>query len=540
MRNFTFERALKSISHPISIAAIAVVLLNDHLLRHAWPSWLTGKLSDFAWLIFAPFLLMAILAWIPLRSNRRDEIVGYGSIIGTGLIFGLAKTLPEFHAFTIKILEALTGWPNVLRIDSTDTLALPALLIAWWIWKQSASRSIGLPSRGWILLPLAVLATMADSPAPNYGIACLTIEADGLVGSGNFYQDYISHDGGLSWNTNTGNTRGSVICHMTAWQLTDPASSQIVYRFNPGISIDRSNDGGQTWRIEFDLSGEEARHAYVARSGLHYYSSQVGPSDAVIDAASGNLVVAMGHEGVLVRTPDGHWQWVAVDDYALPDLRRTDAIVTLLSGELLLAVTLFALTIGTVARRLTGNKFSEVLSSGLIALGFALAVGGMSFFWNSGVYDALIGSSLIIVSLILLVWRLRRKDARRHIGSAIRILIWLAWAGTLIIFQPAKSSGYADILPALSSVAMLIFAVPWAVSQLRAINRFAARSVGSVLVIALCAAVLFLLPFVVWSQSGIPCYGSAELYAFVRVLAVLIGGHRYIRQRIDRSSPPAV
>ena len=128
--NPAFRRALLALSHPVSILGVIVVLLNDHWWRHAAPSWFTGKIGDFAWLIFAPFLLAAILAWL---FPRREKFVGYAAIIGVGLIFGLAKTVPAFHALTIDVLEFLTGWPNVLRMDPTDLLALPALLIAWWI-----------------------------------------------------------------------------------------------------------------------------------------------------------------------------------------------------------------------------------------------------------------------------------------------------------------------------------------------------------------------------------------------------------------------
>ncbi len=60
--NLSFRRALVSLSHPLSIAAIGLLLFNDHLWRKVAPSWLTGKIGDFAWLIFAPFLLAAGVA----------------------------------------------------------------------------------------------------------------------------------------------------------------------------------------------------------------------------------------------------------------------------------------------------------------------------------------------------------------------------------------------------------------------------------------------------------------------------------------------
>jgi hypothetical protein len=45
------------------IAALALLVLNDHVLKHAGvlPGWLTGKLSDFAGLYVAPALLASLL-----------------------------------------------------------------------------------------------------------------------------------------------------------------------------------------------------------------------------------------------------------------------------------------------------------------------------------------------------------------------------------------------------------------------------------------------------------------------------------------------
>src|SRR5690242_17575868 len=34
--------------HPLVLGAVAVLILNDHLLKARWPSWWTGKLSDVA------------------------------------------------------------------------------------------------------------------------------------------------------------------------------------------------------------------------------------------------------------------------------------------------------------------------------------------------------------------------------------------------------------------------------------------------------------------------------------------------------------
>jgi hypothetical protein len=47
---------LRAFRSPLVMASIVVLLVNDHLLKAAAPSWVTGKLSDFAGLFFFPFV----------------------------------------------------------------------------------------------------------------------------------------------------------------------------------------------------------------------------------------------------------------------------------------------------------------------------------------------------------------------------------------------------------------------------------------------------------------------------------------------------
>lgn len=73
-----FRKTLTSLAHPITLLAILILLVNDHLLRVFQPSWLTGKLGDAAWLFFAPLLLLLILsagsALFP-RMQRRERLL---------------------------------------------------------------------------------------------------------------------------------------------------------------------------------------------------------------------------------------------------------------------------------------------------------------------------------------------------------------------------------------------------------------------------------------------------------------------------------
>jgi hypothetical protein len=481
--NPSFRRALLALSHPLSIAAIVLLLINDHIWRKVAPSWLTGKIGDAAWLVFAPFLVAAILAWLlPLRLKRRDEIIGHGAIIVVGLVFAGAKTIPAFHSLTIKVLETLTGWPNVLRMDPTDLIALPVLLIAWLIWQQSAARSIHLPKRGWVLLPLAVLATMADSPAQLYGgIRCVKVVGSAIDASG-----YVSRDGGLTWQDGRGG--GSSLCAATVppspWQLSDPTNERVQYRFTPGVSIERSSNWGRSWTTELTLTGDDARLIYFQKTSQLYSPYPVGPVKAVFHEPTGNIVAAMGHEGVLVRTPDGIWHWVAVDNYHMPDMHQVENIITILSGELLYALALVGLVSGTVARRPGPGPARKLETLRLILVGLA----------------------------------------------------WLGWIMAVVFFPPAPSGGYyATIISVMAAMAVAVLAVPMMLGQIYGLLTNNRRMLLPTLGIANVSAVLFVLPYVVWSQGGLPFYNSAMLYALVLVAVTLIAGRRYLQRYFPTS-----
>jgi hypothetical protein len=58
--------------------ALVTLLLNDHVLKTAGvlPGVLTGKLSDFAGLVVAPVLLVALLRATSLRAR----LAGFGAV----------------------------------------------------------------------------------------------------------------------------------------------------------------------------------------------------------------------------------------------------------------------------------------------------------------------------------------------------------------------------------------------------------------------------------------------------------------------------
>ena len=129
--------------HPLPLAAIALTFLNDHVLKGSGllPAWLTGKLSDFAGLVFFPLLLVS--AWELLRDRGPSRLALNVACIATAIVFTLAKTT-TVGSLAFQWGLGLAQWPfrflagdslaPVAHVmDPTDLIALPSILFAWWI-----------------------------------------------------------------------------------------------------------------------------------------------------------------------------------------------------------------------------------------------------------------------------------------------------------------------------------------------------------------------------------------------------------------------
>lgn len=136
--------------HPLALAAVALLLLNDHVLKAAFPSWWTGKLSDLAGLAFFPLFLQALWEWGRAALGKFDghsSRVLLAATVATALVFALVKTwTPATGAY--EVVWGVLGWPLSaarallagtvlprlgrahLVTDATDLLALPGLAVA--------------------------------------------------------------------------------------------------------------------------------------------------------------------------------------------------------------------------------------------------------------------------------------------------------------------------------------------------------------------------------------------------------------------------
>lgn len=490
--DLVLRKALRLLIHPFTLLAFVLLLLNDHLLRRLWPSAITGKLGDFAWLFLIPLAVLAALALItPGRGPRRARALPLVAYASVALTYTLAKTLPAIHDLVVSTASGLFGFPVGWRLDPSDLIALVSLGLSALLWArtpapQEPSR-VGAPA-GWLALIAAALLTVANSPAPDPGIYCLD-ERAGEVDAFAGYATYRSTDGGLTWAPLPNQARGAC---PNPWESTsgqmltvaDPNSPQRQYRVTPGQSIELSDDGGATWRMIYQIPRVNEATAAVTRRRLSSYATiRPVPLDATVDRTTGNAVFAMGHAGVLVLEPSsGAWREVGVGTYQPAPPGSPADYLGLLIGEILLAVAVILLAFATLATRLFVR-----------------------------------GKGLWITALVL---------------------AWLIWAATVFVFPPALSYGYGAMLTygamLVLGVILLVLTVIGLVGSFQHAKGDVRSVVGRPALAALAAGVFFLLPYALWAANVLAVYVLGSVFGTLLAVGAVIAGARWARQAHDQ------
>ncbi|WP_113700839.1 WD40/YVTN/BNR-like repeat-containing protein [Nonomuraea lactucae] len=357
----------------MTMVAVVVLLLNDHLLKQAHPGFVTGKLSDVAGLVVAPPLLALLFL------GRAD----LPATLLTGALFTLVKTA-ETGAEAASHLWTLVAGPSRVLADPTDLLALPALALAWWVRR----RSLETDAPRWRLLvvgPPALLAVVATSAAPPTSPVAHAVYVDGprIVVTTGETTALASEDGGVTWSD-----RRPARNRPPQTAACVPGLPERCYRVIGGPAVAESDDGGKTWRWSWKVS-ERGRDRRARQYPGDDPADLRARSLAVQVRPGGHLVVvANGSGGILVREVSGEWRllgWPDMSAAAPVDPPGTDRsgrppetagepLETDRPGEpletertvaLVLAVSVLLGAFGAGLRRLhTAYTISAVLASG--------------------------------------------------------------------------------------------------------------------------------------------------------------------------------
>jgi hypothetical protein len=152
--------AADALLHPIALAAILVLVANDHVFKSMWPGWITGKLSDVAGLAFFPLVMVGIAELLLVGAGRwrgPSERLTAIAAVATGIGFtlvkttsvgatiwsvatGVAQSLPSNASALLVHRQMLAPHATIVVGDPTDLIALPAIFVALWILRRRLPR----------------------------------------------------------------------------------------------------------------------------------------------------------------------------------------------------------------------------------------------------------------------------------------------------------------------------------------------------------------------------------------------------------------
>lgn len=135
---------------PVALVALGLVVLNDRVLKSAYPSVVTGKLSDLGGLVYFPLFVVAVAEALRRISRRQSWPLASRSVVVvaavTGVVFAAIKCWapaavvyrPAIGAvvWPAHAVASLIGGgelpplaPAPLVMDPSDLVTLPMLVV---------------------------------------------------------------------------------------------------------------------------------------------------------------------------------------------------------------------------------------------------------------------------------------------------------------------------------------------------------------------------------------------------------------------------
>lgn len=235
--------------------------------------------------------------------------------------FSWTKLDSAAAAVVSDVLSALAG-PSVLRSDATDLLALPALALAWQAFRRARRRPAAATTargiRAAVLIPVALLGTLATSKATVLPPPVIAVGDDGRVWYGEAGLRYVSADGGRTFS------QERVVGEPTV--RTQDCHGGSCYRVVSGeLRVESSVDGGQTWTTSWEATPGQRRDLIAAEAeGVNATLDGWESSSLVVIPAPGTtaghgVLLANGRAGLWMRDGQGRWSRIML-------LREADGV----------------------------------------------------------------------------------------------------------------------------------------------------------------------------------------------------------------------
>ena len=398
------QRCASALTHPVTVGALAILLINDLVLKALWSNpWTTGKLSDLTWVIFASPLLAFILAFAARRNNTAQRVAFITAYIGLPALYAAFNTFEPLHDLIISGLLLASGGSFGSPFDPTDSLVIPiGLAIAVWVWKRPVAPRESMRMRLALLAAgVAAFATVATSEAPP---------PTGRVGIINdeilfidHWPQYASKDGGLTWEE-WGGTAETLGLETIVSMHRGPESLRTSrgYFFIEGSKIIREVEGERETvysPIYLENMGNVRFQNYLdLRQGCGYRCPSSTLLNVTYHPPSGNLVASTANHGVVVIGSDGSVRQVAVGrNFAPIDFSVNNKLRTVLGDSLtwwtavMLSIISMAIALA-LAHSSTGTRKTEVSQESESALPFLKQI---------RILGKLSGEALIIIGAFL-------------------------------------------------------------------------------------------------------------------------------------------
>ena len=513
-----------ALTHPVTVAALVILLLNDALLKSLWPdAWVTGKLSDLAWVVFASPLLAFVLSLFPIRrlfAERAATIIAY---VGLPALYATFNTFEPVHDWILRGLSLVAGGTAGSPLDPTDSLVIPfGLGVAVWVWRRKPVSRDSLRARLALLAAgVATFATVATSyPPPDTGIKHVGVASNGMIVASGSNVDgpfhFRSGDGGLSWAKTDDATN-------IGWGGLDVDSPRGKFMIQGPRILERAV--GDEWTVAYSATYlQQEANLWIQEQTTSQFGTlrSIGARlyGITYDPRSGNLIVAMGLQGVLVGTPDGGWSRVAVGDYSPTDFSFAGKTFALLSSFSFWVTTLclsFSMTVISVVLALSTNRNLQ-LGIGVTVTTLSLWMGLPPALLALGLLEgAAIAVSLLAVATIGLTIRLASLSGESLVakGFALAMGLMSAIASGELLLEFGEINRLFTLAPIAAPFAALFAAAALTVSW-RQLARWKAIRIG-------CAGMigLVILVFLVWVQLGFGL-AFAKISAFILVALVAI------------------